>query len=150
MGFAKERLVMMDDSDDDFTDERDSRSGSGLLPDSIRKALTSGISALFMTEEGIRGMLSEMRLPKDAMSYLVQQTVRTRRELFRVVSQELRGFLKNADLTRELRKALVGMKMQVRAEVRFVADGEPEAEVRTRVRKNRPAAGVRAKKASRS
>jgi hypothetical protein len=107
--------------DDDEAEGRDVR--GGILPDSIRKALVSGISALFMTEEGIRNMLSDMRLPKDAMAYLVQQTERTRKELFRVVSQELKGFLKSADLTREVRKALLGMKVQVRAEVRFVEDG---------------------------
>ena len=106
--------------DPDF-DRTDSSKG-GLLPDSIRKALVTGISAVFMTEEGIRNMLSDMRLPKDAMGYLVQQTERTRRELFRVISAELKGFLKTANLTQEVRKVMQGMKVEVRAELRFVED----------------------------
>ena len=130
---------------DDF-DGRDAR--GGILPESIRKALVSGISALFMTEEGIRNMLSDMRLPKDAMAYLVQQTERTRKELFRVISHELQGFLKNADLNREVRKALRGLKVQIRAEVRFVdEEGEPETAVKARVRqarKRRPQADAAA------
>lgn len=121
---------------DDY-DSRDAR--SGILPESIRKALVSGISAVFMTEEGIRNMLSDMRLPKDAMAYLVQQTERTRKELFRVISHELQGFLKNADLNREVRKALRGLKVQIRAEVRFVdEDSDPEMDVKAKVREADP------------
>lgn len=118
----------------------DAFESKGLLPESIRKALLTGISAIFMTEEGIRNTLAEMRLPKDAMGYLVQQTERTRRELFRVVSQELKGFLKSADLPRELRAVLKNMKVQVRAEVRFVdGDEAPDVTVRSRVVRNKKA-----------
>ena len=38
------------------------------IPDSIRKALLTGVSAVLMTEEGIRNVLGDMRLPKDAAS----------------------------------------------------------------------------------
>lgn len=127
---------------DDF-EQRDGR--ASLLPESIRKALVSGISALFMTEEGIRNMLADMRLPKDAMAYLVQQTERTRKELFRVISTELKGFLKSADLTRELRNALRGTKVQVRAEVRFVAADKPTSKVSSKKTKVRPVRKKRAK-----
>jgi hypothetical protein len=64
-----------------------------------------------------------MRLPKDAIGYLVQQTNNSRREVLRIVSQELKGFLRNADITGALRKALAGMKLEVKAEIRFVEDG---------------------------
>lgn len=125
-------------------------SSKGLLPDSIRKALVTGISAIFMTEEGIRNTLAEMRLPKDAMGYLVQQTERTRKELFRVVSQELKGFLKGADLPRELRAVLKNMKVQVRAEVRFVDENDPpEVTVKSRVRRRKKTGTAPRKKTSR-
>ena len=44
--------------------------------------VVAGMTALFVTEEGIRGALGEMRLPKEALAYLAQQTDKTRRELF--------------------------------------------------------------------
>ena len=100
---------------------------SGLLPESIRKALATGLSAVFMTEEGIRQSLSDMRLPKDAVSFVLQQTERSRRELFRVVSDELKSFLKEVDLTGEARRALAGLKLQIKAEVRFVDADAPDA-----------------------
>ena len=118
---------------------QDTRDGRGLLPDSIRRALLSSMSAVFMTEEGIRSMLTDMRLPKEAMAYLLQQTDRTRREVFRALSQELKGFLKNVDLTQEARKVLSGMRVQIRAEVRFV-DDKPEADTKVRVKRKKKAA----------
>lgn len=132
---------------DDFAEGRSDTGKGSIVPESIRKALVTGISALFMTEEGIRNMLADMRLPKDAMAYLVQQTERTRRELFRVISDELKGFLKTADLTRELRRALQGMKVQINAELRFV-DDNPELSVKTNLARARavPKRRPRAKK----
>ena len=119
--------------DDDLKDEPKSR-----LPESIRKALVGGLSAVFMTEEGIRNAVSDMRLPKDAINFLAQQTERTRRELGRMVSDEVKGFLGNIDINRALRKAIAGMRVEVRAELRFVDDasGMPLKSVKhsTRVR----------------
>ena len=114
-------------------DERDDREEKGILPDGIRRALVSGLSAVFVTEEGIRNALGDMRLPKDAISYLVSQTERSRRELFRVVSDELKGFLKNIDLTGELKNALTGLKVHVEAEFSFVDADAPKAEVKASI-----------------
>lgn len=122
---------MIDDmqvDDPDFpSDEQDA--GRARLPDSIRKALLGGISAVMMTEEGIRSALGDMRLPKEALSYLAQQTDKTRRELFRSVSDEVKGFLKGIDLTGELRKALTGLKVSVKAEVTFTDVAAPTVKI---------------------
>jgi hypothetical protein len=90
------------------------------LPESIRKAVVGGLSAVLMTEEGIRNAVSDMRLPKDAIAFLAQQTERTRRELYRMVSDEVKGFLGTIDIGGAMRKALSGMRVEVKAELRFV------------------------------
>lgn len=113
----------------------------GRFPDAFRKAVVSGISALFVTEENVRNLVSDMRLPKDAMSYVVQQTEKTRREMFRVVAHEVKGFLRNADVTGEMRRALIGLKVQVRAEIKFSED-KPDISMKSRLkRRKRPGHG---------
>ena len=123
-----------DDERDDHHDDENARDSDsvkpGGIPESIRKALSSGISALFMTEEGIRNALSEMRLPKEAMAYLIAQTERSRKELFRAVSDELKGFLRGVDLNGELRKALTGMRLDISAQVRFVDENTIKTNVK--------------------
>lgn len=111
----------------------------GILPESLRKAVTLGLSAVFMTEEGIRNALGDLRLPKEAIGYIVEQTDKARRDVHRVVEDQLKGFLERIDVRRELRKALVGMRMEIEAKVRFVedADGEVKPEAKVEVKRRR-------------
>ena len=51
---------------------------AGLVPEAVRRAVLTGMGALFMTEEGIRNLVGEMKLPKDALGFLLQQAERTR------------------------------------------------------------------------
>lgn len=124
---------MSDDSDDGANE---GNKGGGRFPDAFRKAVVSGMSALFVTEENVRNIVSDLRLPKDAMSYVVQQTEKTRREMFRVVAHEVKGFLRNADVTGEMRRALNGLKVQVRAEIKFSEDDQDVA-VKSRVKRKK-------------
>ena len=78
---------------------------SGLVPDIVRRAVLTGVGALFMTEEGIRNMVSEMKLPKDALAFLLSQADKTRTEVARVVTQEMRRFLESDTLRREILEA---------------------------------------------
>lgn len=106
--------------DDDHPKGGEARSR---LPESIRKAVVGGLSAVLMTEEGIRNAVSDMRLPKEAINFLAQQTERTRRELYRMVTDEVKGFLDNIDISGVMRKAMAGMRVEVKAEIKFVDEG---------------------------
>lgn len=110
---------------------RDPPDAKGLLPKTLHKALLTGVSAVLMTEEGIRNALGDMRLPKEAISYLVQQTERSRKDLFQSVSGEIKGFLSSVDFPGAIRKALTGLKIEVRADIRFVDDQSSEISVQT-------------------
>jgi hypothetical protein len=126
---------MTDELDDaDAADATEDAAGRPkLLGESLRKAVLSGMTALFMTEEGIRSALSDLRLPKDALAYLSQQTERTRKELFRAVSQEIKTFLLGMDLAGALRKALIGTKVEIRAELKFSDAGVAVTRMETHV-----------------
>lgn len=115
---------MIDERDDDPMGPEAGGEGRGLLPKTLQKALLTGVSAVLMTEEGIRNALSDMRLPKEAIGYVVQQTERSRKDLFQAVSKEVKGFLDSVDMAGALRKALTGLKVEVRAELRFSEDGD--------------------------
>ncbi|HYV65485.1 MAG TPA: hypothetical protein VE964_04530, partial [Myxococcales bacterium] len=75
--------------DDEPTEEQT----RGFVPEIVRRAVLTGVGALFMTEEGIRNLVGEMKLPKDALAFLVAQADRTRSEVTRIVTQEVRRFL---------------------------------------------------------
>ena len=115
-------------TNEDFTGEEGAGAkASGAVTDSIRKAVFGGLSALFVSEEGIRQTIGE--LPKDALSFLLTQTDKTRKELMRVVSDELKSFLRQLDLQGEIKEMLSGLTVEVKAEISFKENGQVTSKI---------------------
>ncbi len=113
----------------------------GFVADVVRKAVLTGVGALFLTEEGARKVAREWKLPKDLATYLVSQASGARDEVLRVVGQELRRLLDSESFRREILKSIENMTIEVHAELRLKADdGEPSSPVRVRV-KRKPRVG---------
>jgi hypothetical protein len=108
----------------------------GFVADVVRKAVLTGVGALFLTEEGARKMAREWKLPKDLATYLVSQAAGARDEVLRVVGQELRRLLDNESFRREILKSLENMTVEIHAEMRLKqAEEGPPPPVRVRVKK---------------
>ena len=114
---------------------------SGLVPDIVRRAVLTGVGALFMTEEGIRNAVTEMKLPKDALGFLLSQADKTRTEVARVVTQEMRRFLESDTLRREMWKLLTSVTLEVNASIQLKPSGEPGIRAKVRAKKKEPAGG---------
>jgi hypothetical protein len=78
-----------------------------------------------MTEEGLRNLVGEMKLPKDALAFLLAQADKTRSEAVRVVTHEVRRFLESETLRREIWKVLTGVTLEVNATIQLKPSGEP-------------------------
>ncbi len=107
-----------------MSDDEQGRRGRGegaksLLPEGLRKAIQSGANALFTGDEGGKKSLGELRLPKEAMQFLYHQAERGRKDLFRSARHEMRRVMSSMDMRGELRRALVGLRVQVKAEITF-------------------------------
>ena len=89
------------------------------LPELMKKALVMSLGAVFMTEEGLRSILSDLKLPKEAVVYLAKQSERTKDEVLRIVATEFRRFLEHMDVTKELQKVLSGLALEVTTEIHF-------------------------------
>src|SRR5436309_12255197 len=124
----------MAEDDDDLPPE-EMKKLSGIDPDIVRRAVLTGVGALFMTEEGIRNLVSDMKLPKDALAFLLSQADKTRAEVTRVVSQEVRRFLESETLRREIWKLLTSVTLEVNAEVRLKPTGAPHIKAKIKPRK---------------
>lgn len=113
----------------------------GFVADVVRKAVLTGVGALFLTEEGARKVAREWKLPKDLATYLVSQASGARDEVLRVVAQELRRLLDSETFRREILKSIENMTVEIHAEMRLKAsEGEPSSPVRVKVkRRARPA-----------
>jgi len=95
--------------DPDDPPPRDEPSLRG-IPEALRRAFSAG-------------------LPKEAVDYLRSQASHTKEEAARLMTRELREFLERADLVDMARKVLANLKLEVKAEIRFVpTDDETRVE----------------------
>jgi len=111
------------DPDEPPEPERESR---GFVTEFVRKVAVVGLGALFMTEEGLRALAGQLKLPKELLGVILTQAERTKSEVGRIVSEEVRRFLQSDRLRDEVLKLLSQMTIEVKAEIRLKPD-DPSA-----------------------
>ena len=119
-------MATEEDPDDPLDEGPHDERGRGFVPDFVRRMAWAGLGAVFMSEEGIRRLASQLKLPKEVMGTLLAQAEKTKDDLGRVVSEEVRKFLQSPRLRDELMKVVSGMTIEVKAEVRLVPDRRSE------------------------
>jgi hypothetical protein len=114
-------------SDEDELDTDVPEAARGSIVDAMRKVAFAGLGALFMTEDGIRALAGQLKLPKEALGFVLSQAERTKDEVGRVLSEELRRFLRSEKLREEFLQLLSGMRVEVTAHVRLVPEPRRKA-----------------------
>jgi hypothetical protein len=90
-----------------------------LVPDLVKKILITGIGGIFLTEEAIKKMISEVTLPKDMANFVLQQSTKSKNELVRIISEEVGNFISQIRVDREILKVLRDIKINIKMEVNF-------------------------------
>ena len=124
-----------------------------LVPELVKKTFSAGLGALFTTEEGVRRLAKEMRVPKEVAGYLVNTASAGKDEVLRVVAGEIRSFLETVNLSEEIAKMLTTLSFEVKTEVRFIPNEKKysgvEPDVKAKVRLKRATSEERKKRRSR-
>ena len=105
-----------------------------MFPEIVKKAIFTGAGMVFLTEEGIRKLLAEFNLPREAVNYVVKQSEKSKKELFGIVQKEMQRFFDNIDLSKQVKNVLDGMTFEVKAEVTIRSK---EEKLTTAVKKSR-------------
>jgi len=111
-----------DDPLDEPVGGDDDKTLRGVIPELVRKVAVAGLGAVFMTEEGIRALAGQLKLPREVLTYILGQAERTKDQVGTVISEEVRRFLQSDRLRDEFLKLLAGMTIEVKAEVKLVPD----------------------------
>jgi hypothetical protein len=110
-----------DPLDDEYEQVSPGREGrAGFVPEFVRKVAVAGLGAIFMTEEGIRNLAGQLKLPKEVLGFILSQAEKTKDEVGRVLAEELRRFLHSEKLREEFVKLMSGMTLDVRAQIQLV------------------------------
>jgi hypothetical protein len=55
----------------------------------VRKVLTVGIGAAFLTEESLRGLMADFKLPKELLGGILESANKTKNDFFQGLSREI-------------------------------------------------------------
>lgn len=99
-------------------------SSASRVSDWVKKTVMTGMGAVFMTEEGIRNALSDMKMPKNVIAAAVSQAEKTKKEISGLIAKEVRNFLDRIEVEDIIQKALAGQTIEIRASIKF-SDSKP-------------------------
>ncbi len=111
-----------EDHDDDMFGRRERhRQGSRVVGDFVRRAI----------ENTVGQVQSSGAMPKEAISYLLQQSDKGRKEVVRLVASEVGEFLRHTDISSEVVKILTNVQVDMSASLRFKRN--PEGRLSTEI-----------------
>lgn len=103
--------------------EEDSQS-KGFLTDTLKKVFAASVGSAFMNEESLKSYLSEMKLPKEILSLILQGAQRTKDEVTGRVTNELLGLVRKIDLVKEFSRFAETHKFKINAEIEIIKKSE--------------------------
>jgi hypothetical protein len=98
----------------------------GVIPELLKRAIEIGVDRAQHSPESLKNFVGELKLPKEIVSYILQQVDETKNGLFRVVADEIRGFLETSNLSGEMKKMLTTVQFEINTTVRFTPNDGPE------------------------
>src|SRR3954470_20447177 len=88
--------------------------------DLVKKVLTVGVGAAFLTEESLRGLVSEFKLPKELLSGILDSANKSKNEFFQNLSRDvINRITERVDPKELMREILAENEVEFRVKVRF-------------------------------
>lgn len=87
--------------------------------DIIKKVVSVGVGAAFMTEESVKKVLEDLPLPKDIVSGLVQNAKGAKEDFTKGIREELKNYLTKVDASKIVTDILDNYDVEVEAKFKF-------------------------------
>ena len=83
----------------------------------IKKVVSIGVGAAFMTEDAVKTILSDLPLPKDIITGLIQNAKGAKKEFSEGIRGEVREYLAKLDVSKVVESTLEKYDFDVQAKV---------------------------------
>lgn len=99
-----------------MSDENEKRES---LQDIIKRVVSVGVGAAFMTEESVRSLLHDLPLPKDIISGLVQNAKGVKEDFAQSLREEFKKYLTHLDTESLINYIVENFDVEVNASFSF-------------------------------
>ncbi len=111
---------MADGKSDRDEDEKVGDKAAGKAIDLIKKAITVGVGAAFLTEESLRGLVSELKLPKELIHGLLSNANQSKNEFLQKLSSDvLERIQSRVDLPALVQEVLEKNEVELSVRIKF-------------------------------
>jgi hypothetical protein len=86
----------------------------------VRKVMSVGLGAAFMTEESVRSALSGMNLPKEVLTTILSQANRSKEDFLNRIGNETIKLMSKIDFVKEASRFVEEHKFKIQAEIEVV------------------------------
>ena len=105
-----------------MSDNKDSALG-----DIIKKVVSVGVGAAFMTEESVKKILDDLPLPKDIISGLMVNAKGAKEDFTKGIREEIKNYLSKVDSSKIIIDVLDKYNVEVEAKFKFTKKTEKES-----------------------
>ena len=86
----------------------------------LKRVVSAGLGAAFMTEESIRAYLAEVPMPREVLQLILQGANKSKEELLNRVGNETIRLIQKIDFVKEASRFVEEHKFKISAEVEVV------------------------------
>ena len=104
------------------------------LTDLFKKVVNTGISAAFMTEDAVKGIIQDLPLPKEIINGLLQNAKNTKEEFIGSVKSELRQYLGDIDVSKEVDRVINNYDIEVSAKFSLTPKNKSKTKSKTKAK----------------
>jgi len=96
----------------------------------LERAVETGVEKITEAPETIRDLINDMKLPKEAATYMYEQMDDTKKGVYKVVAKEIRDVLEHINFADEFADVLTKLQFEINTTIRFVPNKpeDPSAE----------------------
>lgn len=100
--------------------------GDPRLSQVLKKVFAAGVSGAMLSEEAIRGYLSDMKLPKDLLNLVVAGAQKSKDEVTQRATKEIVNLVRKIDIVREVSRFAEEHKFKITAEIEVTRKDKTE------------------------
>ena len=101
-------------------DKHDEDENTPKWSEMVRKVMSVGLGAAFMTEESVRSALGGLNLPKEVLSSILQSANKGKEDLLNRIGNETIKLISKIDFVKEASRFVEEHKFRINAEIEVV------------------------------
>lgn len=102
-----------------MSNEEDHRERETKVMEFLKKVVSSGASTNWLTEDMIKGIVPDLKIPKEFLGQITQGAKKTKNDIISVVGNEVKSHLQSLDWSKLLEQLMKDYDLEIKMNLKF-------------------------------